>query len=49
MKLQGKRGKYFRQGVFVDIGAEREGFLHVNEWRDGFPQEQMFARNVPAP
>jgi hypothetical protein len=37
------------QGVFIDVGAERDGFLHVNEWRDGFPEEQMFARNVPVP
>ena len=37
------------RGVFVDVGAEREGFLHVNEWGDGFPEEQKFARNVPAP
>ena len=33
----------------MDVGAEREGFLHVNEWGDGFPEEQKFARNVPAP
>jgi len=47
MELEGKRGKYFRSGVFIDVGAERDGFLHVNEWGDGFPEEQMFARNVP--
>lgn len=35
------------RGVFIDVGAERDGFLHVNEWGDGFPEEQMFARNVP--
>lgn len=47
MELEGKRGRYFKFGVFIDVGAERDGFLHVNEWRDGFPEEQMFARNVP--
>eukprot|EP00913_Durusdinium_trenchii_P030442 g28517.t1 len=46
MELKGKRGRYMRFGVFVDVGAEREGFLHVNEWGDGFPEEQKFARNV---
>lgn len=36
-------------GVFIDVGAERDGYLHVNEWQEeGFPQEQIFARNVPA-
>ena len=38
-----------QSGVFIDVGAERDGFLHVNEWGDGLPAEQPFARNVPAP
>eukprot|EP00435_Cladocopium_sp_Y103_P038313 s1159_g10.t1 len=51
MELEGKRGRFLTKsrGVFIDVGAERDGFLHVNEWRDGFPEEQMFARNVPVP
>ncbi|CAJ1354871.1 unnamed protein product [Effrenium voratum] len=48
MELRGRRGKYFQNGVFIDVGAERDGYLHVNEWQEeGFPQEQIFARNVP--
>jgi len=36
--FEGKVRSWLRSaGVFVDVGAERDGFLAVEEFRDGFP------------
>ncbi|CAE7632070.1 unnamed protein product [Symbiodinium necroappetens] len=49
MELQGVRGRYGLNGVFINIGAPRDGFLHTSEWRDGFPEEQPFVLNERIP